>query len=93
MCNYPPKLARYRLRRLSDVVDRFAPFQHRFTPRQWEVILLYFGDGLSQDAIAKEIGTRRSAVSGRLRRAIKRMDRIDREMRLEAFQAARSVEL
>lgn len=74
---------------VADVIERFAPFRHRFSLKQWQVVAMYYGEGLTQDAIAQRIGCGRSAVSARLSRIRRMMDRIGIEMRREAIDAAR----
>jgi len=48
---------------------------HIFRPEQWEAVCLRFEYGLKQQEIAEMIGVTRSAVSDRLRRAKKNMEK------------------
>jgi len=79
---------------LREVGDRrrfgtFAQYEtcsEIFTPEQWKVIYLYWNQGMTQAEIAKTLGLKRSAVSGRLTRAATRKEQYDKRMRQEQLE-------
>lgn len=75
--------------RQSEMVERFAPHQYRFTALQWHAVTLHYGEGLTQSELARRLRRSRSSVSSLLSRAKEVMKAIDREMRREQFELAR----
>ncbi len=50
------------------------------TPRQREIMVLLYGEGLSQREVAEKLGLCESAVSGRKKRAIERIKDLSKYM-------------
>jgi len=73
-------------RRRFDVFVQYEACREIFTSAQWEVIYLYWNQGLTQAEIAESLGLKRSAVSGRLARAAAGKQRHDRRMRQERLE-------
>ena len=59
----------YEHTRRSQVFREYESCKELFTSKQWEVIYLYYSQGLTQKEIATETRKRRSAVSGLIKRA------------------------
>jgi len=83
---YPDTLYEVRDRRRFDVFAQYEACREVFTSAQWEVIYLYWNQGLTQAEIAESLGLERSAVSGRLARAKLRKQQHDRRMRQERLE-------
>lgn len=73
-------------RRRFDVFAEYEACREIFTSAQWEVIYLYWNQGLTQAQIAESLALKRSAVSGRLARAAAGKQRHDRRMRQERLE-------
>ena len=56
---------------------------------QFEVVTLYFRDGLTQEQVGAILGIGRTAVSGRLRRAEQARKQCQAELRRELYQLTR----
>jgi RNA polymerase sigma factor (sigma-70 family) len=75
--------------RAPNVLERFEPIAYHFTRKQWALLYLYYRKGLTQQAIATEMGLSPSSVSSLLKRAQAVMAKIDRELREEQLELAR----
>ena len=51
------------------IFQEYESCKELFTDKQWEVICLYYSEGLTQEQIATATGKKRSAISGLLSRA------------------------
>ena len=83
---YPETLQEAKNRHQLDVFEEYRACEEIFTPEQWEAIYLYWKAGMSQTQIAKHIGRKRSAVSGRLMRAAVKKQQHDKKMRKEQLE-------
>jgi len=79
-------------RRRCDIFAGYQACREIFTPSQWEVIYLYWNQGLTQETIAKTLDVKRSAVSGRLTRATAKKEQHDKRMRQERLDHLRTMQ-
>ena len=70
----------------SDIFDQYESCKEIFTPLQWEVIYLYYSQGLTQEQVGTQLGKTRKAVSGLLQRAKARKAEHDRKIRAEKYE-------
>ena len=73
----------YEHTRRLDILQEYQSCKEHFTAKQWEVICLCYGQGLTQEQIAIATGKKRSAISGLLGRATDAKDRHFEQMRKE----------
>lgn len=78
--------------RRLDVFAEYEACREIFTPHQWQVLYLYWNEGLTQAEIATSLGLKRSAVSGRLNRAKARKQQHDERMRQERIDTLRKMQ-
>ena len=71
----------YEQTRRLEIFQQYQDCKDIFTGKQWEVIWLYYGKGLTQDQIAETTGKKRSAISGLLSRAKQTKKKHDEQMR------------
>ena len=75
----------YTSTRRLEIFQQFQSCDAPFTDKQWKVICLYYGEGLTQDQIARTTGKKRSAISGLLKRARDLKKRHFEHMREKVF--------
>lgn len=68
-----------------DAFERYKACQHRLSKGQWAAVSCYFNDEMTQEEIAHRLGVSRKAVSGRLKRAERKMEAYYRALRAEQF--------
>ena len=73
-----------RIRRI-DIFSRFETYSEEFAEKEWQVVFLFYRDGMSLTEIAKKIGLGRPAVSNRLNRAKRKWKKLERARRREAW--------
>jgi predicted DNA-binding protein YlxM (UPF0122 family) len=83
---HPETLQEAKNRRQLDVFEEYLACKEKFTSQQWEAIYLYWKTGMSQAQIARHLGLKRSAVSGRLTRAVTKKQQHDKKMRKEQLE-------
>lgn len=73
----------YERTRQSEIFSQYKKCQIIFSAKQWEVICLYYHEGLSESQIAKHLGKKPNTISDLLNRAKKRIETHRREHRKE----------
>jgi RNA polymerase sigma factor (sigma-70 family) len=76
----------YERTRRSEIFSEYKKCQIIFSPKQWEVISLYYHEGLSEPQIAKHLGKKPNTISDLLNRARKRIETHRREYREELYK-------
>lgn len=56
----------------SEFFERLLRCSEVFTRKQWDVLVLYYRDGHSEERVSEELGISRSAVNQRRTRALER---------------------
>jgi DNA-binding NarL/FixJ family response regulator len=67
----------------QDIYQAYRPCRHLFTPRQWAVVELRFGQGLSNRQTARLLGIEPQTASGHLTATKRKKLRFDCEQRME----------
>jgi predicted DNA-binding protein YlxM (UPF0122 family) len=88
---YPDTLKQKDKKRLSDVFDKYDSCNEIFTRKQWEVIRLYYGKGLTHQQIAIKLGRKRPSISNLFSRAKQRMERYQAKLRRERADYERKI--
>lgn len=71
--------------------DSFTQFEHHqshFTKTQWEVICMYYRDGLTDEQIGKLLGRTGNAIYKRRQRAEQRLEELNHALRKEKIAIA-----
>jgi predicted DNA-binding protein YlxM (UPF0122 family) len=76
-------------RRRRNVFEQFERYEDKFRAKQWEVVVLFYKEEMSEEEIGRKIGICRTAVCNRLKRARDRKDALDKESRYEAYEQLR----
>ena len=71
-----------RIRR-RDIFEQYELWKDDYTQAQWEVIEMYYNQGMSEQQISKILGKKRSAINGRLNRARNKTEERQKQLRRE----------
>lgn len=75
--------------RYLDIFEEYVKIKAEFKTKQWEVIYLYYHDGLTQQQIGKRLDKSRTAISGLLCRAKDKKAAYNKKLRREMYEILR----
>jgi len=76
---------------LEEAFEQYKACQDDLTRKQWQVVQLYYSEGLSQTEISSCLRKSRSTISDLLRRARERKEAHLRRLRTEAYEVRRKL--